>query len=54
MFLLFRKYLSKHATKEIPIFELVSVAVEIVLGLALSETTKTGFVVPMPNYNPVK
>ena len=38
----------KHATGEISIFYLVSVAVEIGLKLALSETPKTGFLTARP------
>ena len=42
--------ISKLATGEISIFYLVSVAVNIDLNIALSETPKTGFVASRPNY----
>ena len=38
-----KSIISKHATSEISVFELVSVAEETALSLALSETPKTGF-----------
>ena len=42
--------ISKHATGEISIFKLVSVAEETGLSLAFSETLKTGFVASRSNY----
>ena len=42
--------ISKLATNEISFFLLVSVAGETGLILALSETPKTGFVAPRPNF----
>ena len=43
----------KLTTSEISTFSLVSVAEEIDLKLALSETPKTGFVAARPNYNTI-
>ena len=42
--------MSKLATREISIFELVSVAVEASLSLTLLEIPKTGFLAARPNY----
>ena len=41
--------ISKLTTSEISIFQLVSVAEDAALNLALSETPKTGFVTSRPN-----
>ena len=40
--------ISRHAMSVISIFKLVSVAEETVLSIALSETTKTGFLTSRP------
>ena len=45
---------SKLATGEISIFQLVSVAMETGLSLALPETLKTGFVTSRPIYKGMK
>ena len=42
--------MSKLATRELSIFELVSVAVEASLSLTLLEIPKTGFLAGMPNH----
>ena len=42
--------MSKLATREISIFELVSVAVEASMSLTLLEIPKTGFLAARPNY----
>ena len=41
-------FICKHATGEIPIFWIVSVAEETDLNLALTETPKTGFLATRP------
>ena len=48
---LLESIISKLATSKFSIFQLVSVAQETGLSLALSETQKTGFVVLIPKYS---